>query len=94
MMGMGIKRMVKFLKDTGPRGHYSIREERTADSADITTIMRKNDDLHTHTAGAQGCERLQIVAFFFHPLLLFQSHELALLRRLLILMQGSLQYSY
>lgn len=47
MMGMGMKRMVKFLMDTGARGHYSIREERTEDSADITAIMRKNDDLHT-----------------------------------------------
>lgn len=28
MMGMGIKRMVKFLKDTGARGHYFIRGER------------------------------------------------------------------
>lgn len=47
MMGMGMKRMVKFLKDTGARGHYPIREERTEDSADNTAIMKKNDDLHT-----------------------------------------------
>lgn len=25
-MGMGMKRMVKFLKDTGATGHYSMRE--------------------------------------------------------------------
>lgn len=41
MMGMGIKRMVKFLKDTGARGHPSIRDERTEDSADLTAIMRR-----------------------------------------------------
>lgn len=35
MIGMGIKRMVKFLKDTGARGHYSIRDEKTVDSADL-----------------------------------------------------------
>lgn len=43
MMGMGIKRMVKFLKD---RGHYSIKEEWTEDYTDITAIMRKNGDSH------------------------------------------------
>lgn len=47
MMGMGMKRMVKFLRDTGARGHDSIREGRTEDSADITALMRQNDDLHT-----------------------------------------------
>lgn len=55
MMGMGMKRMVKFLNDTRDRGHCSVREERTDGSADMTAIM--NGGI-THTAVAQGCKML------------------------------------
>lgn len=32
MMGMGMKRMVKFLNDIGDRGHCSVKEKRTDES--------------------------------------------------------------
>lgn len=55
MMGMGIKRMVKFLKDTEAREHYS--------------TMRENDDLHTQQQhrGVILLWLFQIINWHYYP---------------------------